>query len=83
MLPALIWNGGPVGIAKATFPHPKGWTFEGFDKITLDKANVRILTAIYRSKISKQPPCEQKWREALDLDHRASLECGTGCAARR
>ena len=69
MRPALLWRGGPVGIAEATFPHPKGWTFEGFEKITLDKANVRNLTAIYRSKVSKRPPCEQKWREALGLDH--------------
>ena len=77
MLPALLWKGGPVGIAEATFPHPKGWTFEGFDKITLDKVNVRILTAIYRSKISKQPPCEHStWT-------RASHECGIGYAARR
>lgn len=67
--PALLWGGGPVGIAEATFPHPKGWTFEGFEKITLDKVNVRNLTAIYRSKVSKRPPCELKWREALGLDH--------------
>ena len=38
MRPALNRKGGPMGIAEATFPHPKGRTFEGFDKITLDKA---------------------------------------------
>ena len=68
MRPALLWNGGPVGIAEATFPHPKGWCFAGFEKVTLDKANVRTLTAVYRSTITKRPPCEEKWRAALDLD---------------
>ena len=68
MRPALLWRGGPVGIADATFPHPKGWCFDGFEKVTLDKANVRTLTAIYRSAATKRPPCEQKWRSALDLD---------------
>ena len=69
MRPALLWRGGPVGIADATFPHPKGWTFEGFEKITLDKANVRTLTAIYRSRVTKKPPCESKWRETLGLEY--------------
>ena len=69
MRPALLWKGGPVGIAEATFPHPKGWTFDGFEKVTLDQANVRILTAIFRSRVSKKPPCERKWRLALDLNH--------------
>ena len=68
MLPALLWRGGPVGIAEATFPHPRGWCFDGFENVTLDKANVRILTAVFRSSVTKRPPCEKKWREALDLD---------------
>ena len=29
---------------------------------------MRILTAIYRKAVAKRPPCEKKWREALDLD---------------
>ena len=35
MRPALLWRGSPVGIAEATFPHPKGWCFTGFEKVTL------------------------------------------------
>ena len=48
--PALWWK-GPVGVAETTYPHPKGWTFEGaHPHATLDTFTIRTLTALIRQK---------------------------------
>ena len=65
--PALCWK-GPVGIAETSYPHPKGWTFEGAHPgQTLDTFTVRTLTALIRQRQVKPPSCEASWQKALGL----------------
>ena len=59
---ALMWGGGPVGVAETTFPHPRGWHVSGTPKAhTLEEATVRTLTAVLRTPHETEPTCETVW----------------------
>ena len=63
---ALLWDGGPVGLAETSFPHPLGWTFEGaLPEQTLEHNTIRTLTTLFRKKIQVPPSCEDKWPQVL------------------
>jgi hypothetical protein len=63
---ALMWDGGPVGLADACFPHPSGWKLEGSKEgQTLEYTTIRKLTALYRNQIAKPPNCEAKWESVV------------------
>ena len=39
---ALMWDGGPVGVAEASYPHPSGWRLAGSPPgDTLERMTVR------------------------------------------
>ena len=60
------WGNGILGIAEATYPHPKGWTVEGANgSPTLDQLTVRILTNVFRRQGEKPPTCMAAWTARL------------------
>ena len=60
------WGEGVLGVAELTYPHPQGWTVEGaWDAPSLDKLNVRTLTAVFRRKIDGEPTCKAAWSRRL------------------
>ena len=62
----LWWDGGVKGIAEFTFPHPKGWTYEGSALgTTFEHMSIRRLTAIFRNKTTHPPNCIKAWSLAL------------------
>jgi hypothetical protein len=66
---ALLWDGGPIGSAISTFPHPSGWTFAGAPEgQTLEYMTIRKLTALYRLQILERPSCETVWPKALKME---------------
>ena len=61
---SLLWsNGGILGIAESTYPHPAGWTLAGADKGNLETFTVRQLTAIIRDSALGRvaPSCISAW----------------------
>ena len=66
---ALLWDGGPVGLAELSFPHPKGWTYLGAPQgRTLEGMTIKALTYIYKQQVVKRPSCELAWPKALGCD---------------
>ena len=66
---ALLWDGGPVGIADSSFPHPAGWTFIGAPHgQTLEHMTMKTLTALFRQQVIERPSCEEAWPKALGKD---------------
>ena len=66
--PALLWDGGPVGLAETSFPHPRGWTFEGANSgQTLEGVTIRLLTSVFKAAQVKPPACEDAWAAALGV----------------
>lgn len=62
----LWWDGGVKGIAECSFPHPKGWTYEGSPLgTTFENMNIRRLTALYRNSITHPPNCIRAWFSTL------------------
>lgn len=59
----VLYNRGVVGIAEATYPHPRGWTFEEVNEcITLDRLmTVQWLTRAFKRRNSRAPNSEAKW----------------------
>ena len=64
MVSELVWWGeGVLGRAERTYPHPSGWTVEGAcGSPSLDTLSVRVLTAVFRRKVERQPTCMIAWR---------------------
>ena len=61
----LRWGAGIVGIAEFTYPHPEGWTFSELDRCTtLDKLDVKMLTAAFRRRWEAAPHCLTYWRDS-------------------
>ena len=61
---ALIWDGGPVGVAEACYPHPRGWRLKGAPPdSTLERMTVRLLTKLFRSGDEAEPSCIKTWQE--------------------
>ena len=64
--PALMWDGGPVGVAETTYPHPQGWQLEGAQAgTTMEGMTVRVLTALYRREYECEPSCYTNWPKAV------------------
>ena len=64
--PALLWNGAPVGVAEASYPHPAGWRIAGSPPgHTFEHMTVRRLTAAYRDKDIVEPSCVSAWKGKL------------------
>ena len=63
----LRWNGGVVGIAESTFPHPEEWRLGCIDK-PLDKIRVRDLTKEFTRKLVKEPSCKKAWQKTLNVE---------------
>lgn len=62
----VLRNKGVVGIAEATYPHPRGWTFEQVnERVTLQNMSVKHLTGALRRKNSKPPLAEARWDATL------------------
>ena len=63
---ALMWDGGPVGVAEVCYPHPKGWMLKGAKEgSTLEGMTVRVLTALLRKPFESEPSCFEAWIKAL------------------
>ena len=76
--PALLWDGGPVGIAETFYPHPQGWRFEGEPQgYTLEHMTVRRLTALFSSGLTRPPSCVAKWRTLTGADVTGLGRCFT------
>ena len=59
---AIMWDGGPVGIAEAFYPHPKGWRLQGAKEgSNLEGMTVRVLTALFRQPHEQEPTCYSTW----------------------
>ena len=66
---ALLWDGGPIGAADITYPHPQGWRFEGeLPGSTLEGMTVRRLTALFRRQHTLPPSCVSKWHALTGVD---------------
>ena len=66
---ALIWDGGPVGAADITYPHPQGWRLEGESPgHTLEGMTVRRLMAQFRRRHTVPPSCVSKWTALTGVD---------------
>ncbi|MDC0525513.1 reverse transcriptase domain-containing protein [bacterium] len=66
---ALLWDGGPVGVAETFYPHPAGWRFEGEPPgSSLENMTVRRLTALFRRKHVAMPSCLKKWATLTGAD---------------
>ena len=66
---ALMWDGGPVGAADITYPHPQGWRLEGEPPgSTLERMTVRRLTALYRRRHTRPPTCVSTWTTLTGVD---------------
>jgi len=64
--PVLWWDGGVKGIAEFSFPHPRGWTYEGSPLgTTLEHMTIKRLTALFRQAITSPPNCIAAWELAL------------------
>jgi hypothetical protein len=63
-MPVTSWNGGILGPAEFTYPHPKGWTLN-HSGTPLDKLTVKHLTAIFTSLKQVQPSCKSAWEKLL------------------
>ena len=63
----LRWN-GVVGIAENAYPHPKGWTLiHLYDGSTLDKIQIKHLTAAFLEPLTSLPNCQEAWEISLGL----------------
>ena len=60
----LFSNGGVLGIAESTFPHPAGWTVAGTD-CDMSRITVKKLTAAFRIPLQVQPTCKAVWQGLL------------------
>ena len=59
---ALLWDGGPVGIAECFFPHPQGWRLSTDPPgATMERMTVRRLTAHYRMRKEAESPSLKVW----------------------
>ena len=66
---ALLWDGGPVGVAETFYPHPRGWRFEEEPQgSTLERMTVRRLTALFRRRHVSTPSCVAKWGGLTGVD---------------
>jgi len=74
---ALLWDGGPVGVAETFYPHPQGWKFQGEVKGTMESMSVRRLTRLFARKHVKQPSCIAKWHALTGVDVTKIARCFT------
>ena len=74
---ALLWDGGPVGVAETFYPHPQGWKFQGEVKGTMESMSVRRRTRLFARKHVKQPSCIAKWRALTGVDVTKTARCFT------
>lgn len=62
----LFSNGGVLGIAESTFPHPAGWTVAGTD-CDLSRPTVKKLTTAFRLPLYVEPSCKAVWERILGV----------------
>ncbi len=62
--PVIWWGNGIMGVAEATFPHPKEWRLGDIDK-PLDKITVSDLSRAFARKVSAVPSCKKAWETIL------------------
>ena len=59
---AMLWDGGPVGIAECFFPHPTGWKLSTDPPgANMERMSVRRLTAHYRILKERDSPAPLAW----------------------
>lgn len=67
-----MWDGGPVGVAETTYPHPHGWRLRGAPEgTTLEGVTIRLLTEIARAPHQQELTCIRRWPGILgqiDMD---------------
>ena len=64
----LRWNGGAIGVAELSYPHPEGWTLDELGSpIPLDRLRIRHLTLAFRNVVTIHPTCRSTWESKLGL----------------
>ena len=58
------WGEGVMGVAEATFPHPKEWRLDGVDA-RLDEVTVKLMTRALNDQSRVAPSCLAAWEARI------------------